>query len=59
MTPLTKVRTLGLALLLLSGTACSRPGVNAGVQGGRAWIIFSVMLLAMLVVLWVIIGRED
>ncbi len=59
MTPLTKVRTLCLAFFVLSTAACSRPGVNAGVQGGRAWILFSVMLLAMLVVLWIIIGRED
>jgi hypothetical protein len=46
------------ALGLLLATACTG-GVNAGEEGGLAFIIFTVMLLAMIGVLWLVLGRED
>lgn len=45
------------ALLLLSG--CSRTGVNAGEEGGQAFILFTIMLLVTVAILWFILGRED
>ncbi len=46
-----------LALTLLP--ACAGRGINAGEQGGRAFMAFTVMLLATLGVLWLAIGRGD
>lgn len=48
---------------LLFASACGR-GLNAGGEsetenGGVAFIVFTVMLVAMVVVLWLIMGRED
>lgn len=45
------------ALALL--TACTGRGINAGEEGGQAFIAFSVMLLAALGLLWLAIGRGD
>lgn len=45
------------ALLLLLGTACTG-GINAGRQGGQAFIALTLMLLAFLFIMWLIIGRE-
>ncbi len=52
------VRMVALALLALVGTACTG-GVNAGEEGGLAFIVFTGMLLAIVVVLWLVLGRED
>lgn len=49
---------LALALLALAGTACTG-GVNAGEEGGLAFIVFTGMLLAIIGVLWLVLGRED
>lgn len=38
--------------------ACTN-GVNAGREGGVAFIIFTVMLILMCVVLWLVLGRES
>lgn len=46
------------ALFALTGAACTG-GVNAGEDGGLAFIIFTGMLLAIIVVLWLVLGRED
>jgi hypothetical protein len=43
---------------LLVAPACSG-GINAGVQGGRAFIAFTAMLLVTLAALWLAIGRGD
>ena len=43
---------------LLSLSACTG-GINAGVQGGRAFIAFTAMLLVVVVALWLAIGRGD
>ncbi len=45
------------SLALLSG--CTRTGVNAGEEGGKAFILMAIMLIAIVVVLWFILGRED
>lgn len=49
---------MALALLALAGTACTG-GVNAGEEGGLAFIVFTGMLLAIIGVLWLVLGRED
>lgn len=51
---------LALATLLLFGaTACSGTGVNAGEQGGRAFIVMAIMLVGIVIVLAVFLGKED
>jgi hypothetical protein len=50
--------TLTSAGLLLSA-ACTRPGVNAGEDGGKAFILLAVMLILTVAILWFILGRED
>jgi hypothetical protein len=44
--------------LALASTACTG-GINAGEEGGLAFIVFAVMLLAFLGILWLVLGRED
>jgi hypothetical protein len=44
---------------MTSLAACSKPGVNAGEEGGVAFIIFAVMLVVAYAVLWYFLGRED
>ena len=46
------------ALLVCALTACSG-GVNAGEEGGVAFIAFTVMLLITIAVLYFFLGRED
>jgi hypothetical protein len=53
----TRVAPILLALAL-GATACTG-GVNAGEDGGVAFIVFAVMLLAIIAILWVVLGRED
>jgi hypothetical protein len=51
---------LALAMMLLFGaTACSGTGINAGEQGGRAFIVFTVMLVVTGVILAIFLGKED
>jgi hypothetical protein len=51
---------LALAMVLLFGaTACSGTGINAGEQGGRAFIVFTVMLVLTGVILAIFLGKED
>lgn len=53
---------LTLALLLavpVALTGCSRTGIDAGKTGGRAFIVFTGMLLVTAAVLWFVLGRED
>ena len=56
---LTRMRTALAALLLLLLTACSGPGIDAGEEGGVAFIAFTVMLLLTVGILWFFLGRED
>ena len=51
---------LALATLLLFGaTACTGTGINAGEQGGRAFIVFTAMLVLTVVILAIFLGKED
>ena len=51
---------LALAMLLLFGAAaCSGTGINAGEQGGRAFIVFTAMLVLTVVILAIFLGKED
>ena len=54
-----KLRAALPAMALLSAAACSETGVNAGEQGGRAFILFTVMLVAIGLVLAYFLGKED
>jgi hypothetical protein len=51
-------RLLAAAGLLLGLGACTN-GINAGVDGGVAFIVLAGTLIFMCVVLWFILGRED
>jgi hypothetical protein len=51
---------IALAVLLLFGvTSCSGTGINAGEQGGRAFIVFTAMLVLTVVILAIFLGKED
>ena len=54
-----KTRSSFAALLLLLAPACSRTGINAGEEGGQAFVLFTIMLIATAAILWFILGRED
>jgi hypothetical protein len=54
-----RLRTLLTGLLLIAAAACSGGGVNAGEQGGEAFIAFTVMLIIGAAILWYALGRED
>ena len=55
----THMRTTATAGLLLLLSGCSRTGINAGEDGGQAFILFTVMLLITIAILWFILGREE
>ena len=48
--------TLCVAALVCG--ACTG-GVNAGEEGGIAFIVFAGMLILMVLILWLALGRED
>lgn len=54
---LARVRLVLLTLVMVIPTACTG-GINAGVKGGQAFIVFTGMLLVTLAILWIILGRE-
>jgi hypothetical protein len=54
-----RLRLALAALLLFGATACSGTGVNAGEQGGRAFILFTAMLVVTVVILAIFLGKED
>ena len=55
----THMRTTASAGLLLLLSGCSRTGINAGEDGGQAFVLFTVMLLLTVAILWFILGREE
>jgi len=55
---MTRFRLLLTALGLSLSTGCTG-GVNAGKQGGVAFIGLTIMLVLMVGILWFIMGRED
>ena len=54
-----RARAATAAAVLSALTACSGGGINAGEEGGEAFIAFTGMLLLMMAVLYVFIGRQD
>lgn len=54
-----QTRSSVAALLLLLAPACNRTGINAGEEGGQAFVLFTIMLIVTAVILWFILGRED
>jgi hypothetical protein len=54
-----KTRSLGLAAALLFGSACTGGGINAGEDGGIAFILFAIVLVATVLILWFILGRDE
>jgi hypothetical protein len=56
---LRKLRPALATLLLFGATACSGTGINAGEQGGRAFILFAVMLVVTGIILAIFLGKED
>lgn len=54
-----RARIAYAAVVLSALGACSGGGINAGEDGGVAFIAFTGMLLLMVAVLYVFIGRQD
>jgi len=55
----TRIRaTLG-AFLLLVMSACSKEGINAGEDGGVAFIAMAGMLILTGILMWFFLGRND
>jgi hypothetical protein len=52
------LRVVTAVVWLGAVTSCTG-GVDAGEDGGFAFIVLSVMLLAILGILWLVLGRED
>jgi hypothetical protein len=53
-----RTRLLAALALLMTLSACTG-GINAGEQGGMAFVAFAGMLLVTLAILYIIIGRKD
>lgn len=51
--------TLALLLLVLGTAACSGRSIDAGEDGGIAFIAMAGMLILTCVVLWFFLGRND
>lgn len=54
---LARLRVLVAVLMLAVPAACTG-GINAGEKGGQAFIAMTGMLLAILAILWIVLGRE-
>ncbi|MDQ3662427.1 MAG: hypothetical protein M3454_15520 [Actinomycetota bacterium] len=54
---MTKLRWAALFLLLLP--ACTGRGINAGEEGGLAFIALAATLVLGCAILWFILGREE
>jgi len=54
-----KLRFALAPLVLVTVSACSGPGVNAGERGGVAFILFAAMLVVTGLVLAFFLGKED
>jgi hypothetical protein len=53
-----RLRILATVLPLAAMTACGT-GINAGVDGGIAFILFTGMLILTCVILYLALGRDD
>lgn len=61
---MTRLRSALSSLLLLVLGACARGGINAGGEsptnnGGIAFVALAGMLIAAVIILWIILGREE
>lgn len=56
MTGFLRLALASLSLVLMSACTTS---LNAGDEGGIAFILFSIMLIVTGAILWFIIGREE
>ena len=54
-----RLRATLAALLLVLLTACSGRSIDAGEEGGIAFIALTGMLILTCVVLWFFLGRND
>jgi hypothetical protein len=54
---MTKVHWAGLMLLLMP--ACTGGGINAGEEGGLAFIALAATLIVGCAIMWFILGREE
>jgi len=52
------LRVFIASFALLALPSCTT-GINAGRQGGVAFIAMAVMLILMVAILWFILGREE
>lgn len=59
MKPRSAATRVGIASALLALLPACTNGINAGREGGVAFIIMTVMLILMCVVLWIVLGREQ
>ncbi|MGH2751411.1 MAG: hypothetical protein ACRDK3_11165 [Actinomycetota bacterium] len=59
METLRKLRFAFAMLMLLGASACSGTGVNAGEQGGRAFVLMAIMLVVVCIILAIFLGKED
>jgi hypothetical protein len=57
-TSASKIRILSVVAAPLGLAGCSG-GINAGEEGGVAFIAFTGMLIVTIAVLWYFLGRED
>jgi hypothetical protein len=55
----TRIRTALSALVLVAMSACTREGINAGEEGGVAFIAMAGMLILTVFLLWFFLGRND
>ncbi len=61
---MTRVKALGATLMLIALTACGKPGIDAGGEsnasnGGVAFMVLTGLLVAGVIILWFILGREE
>lgn len=54
-----RLRVALATLLLLGSAACSGGGINAGEDGGIAFIGLAIMLVAGVAIMWFIMGRDE
>ena len=54
-----KLRATLALFSMLALSACSKEGINAGEEGGVAFIAMAAMLVLTCVLLWFFLGRND
>ena len=54
-----KLRVSLALFLMLALSACSKEGINAGEEGGVAFIAMAAMLVLTCVLMWFFLGRND